>query len=808
MIDYCIKMPEKEEYEKGHKYPYYSCEILCSINGLNVEKLLHTHIEDNDNIEKENDNSIDDENMEKDDKNMKIEKEEKNKNNVNINNTDDNKKEGEKNENEEDENSEKREYLEEPENNEKEEKKQNEKKKKEKEDEEYEVDAKALKDKKYELNISLVHLVFDHLFSFLNKKTSLDNYVLMGYFNKITNYLIKTKTKIILDYIIIYRETVISQLLSHINRYSIANIFTNMLNALSEDNTPDANEKYMMIVNKLLEQFILNENDNNTIEIICELIINCIVYNNKIKLSKVIDANIINKFDKIIQKYYENFEENKNKILSIINLLTKMNKSILASFSNKITSTKNSDDNKNEMINLIKLADKSTNQFTSLNNSRFDFKELVYKAFLNNYSNYCNSIKNICITIINNLLQQKQNIQNNIKEIEFSFSPKKLKIFGIGKIILFEFIITVLDIYINCLAIFSEDGQKKELINEKIILLLNTHIFDLMIKYYFKFKNNNFLSNIILDLVKIIFDNDKASEELILKFLQLYNQNQDINDNNFISLLINDIIKNTKFIFENSNNGMNSLLLGSNISILNYIFSCKNNCMKNIFATMKKEKFFYDNLVININDKFSKRLYKNDDYTERPQFDLLGIRIGSANITKGNSDIPFSLESLNDQINFYIKVYEKFLAGEDYMLLFKERENKLEEIKNSNEYLRLGNQSKDEESETEEDDEYEDENIPKPMFFNSKLDVKKEDNVNKDIHNNKKEDIPKPMFFNSKLDAKKEDNVNAKKDNVNKDINNNKNEESEMENEKYNDVNFWQPEIKDERMDEILKELL
>ena len=44
MIDYCIKMPEKEEYEKGHRYPYYSCEILCSTNGLNIDKLLNTQI--------------------------------------------------------------------------------------------------------------------------------------------------------------------------------------------------------------------------------------------------------------------------------------------------------------------------------------------------------------------------------------------------------------------------------------------------------------------------------------------------------------------------------------------------------------------------------------------------------------------------------------------------------------------------------------------------------------------------------------------------------------------------------------------
>ena len=51
MIDYCIKMPEKEEYQRGHRYPYYSCEVLCSINGLNIDKLLNTPTEHNDNLD-------------------------------------------------------------------------------------------------------------------------------------------------------------------------------------------------------------------------------------------------------------------------------------------------------------------------------------------------------------------------------------------------------------------------------------------------------------------------------------------------------------------------------------------------------------------------------------------------------------------------------------------------------------------------------------------------------------------------------------------------------------------------------------
>ena len=425
------------------------------------------------------------------------------------------------------------------------------------------------------------------------------------------------------------------------------------------------------------------------------------------------------------------------------------------------------------MMNLIKLADKSTNQYTSLNNTRFDFKELVHKAFLNNYSNYCNSINNICITIINNLIKQEQYKKDSNIEIKSSYSSDKIQIFGINKLIEIEFIITVFDLYINCLGIFSEDNQKFNFIKDKIQLLINNDIFKLIIEYYFKFKNNNFYNNIILDLIKIIFDNDKAPEELILNILQLQNQDGETKDNNFISLLINDLLKNTKFIFENSNNEMNSLLFGSDVTILNYIFSCKNICMNNIFEKMKNEKFFYENCIININNIFNKRLYKIDDATERPKFDYLGVRLGGSNISQGNSELPFSLESINDLTTFYLKVYTKYLAGEDYISLFKERENKLEEIKKSNEYIRLGNQTKDEESETEEeDDEYDDVDIPKPVFFNSKLD------------NTKKEE-----------ETNKENNINEENENG-------------IYNQQYNDVNYWHTEINDEKMDEILKELL
>ena len=239
-------MPENEEYEKGHKYPYYSCEILCSSNGLNIDKLLNTHNESIDSIDKENDNSID---LEKNESNeIKIDNENEKIVNDNVDN---NKNNEEQNKIESEENFEKKEINDNIKEKESNEDIENDDKKEEVkmdiEDDECEVDIKSLKEKKKELpNTSLVNSILDHFFSFLNEKSSIENDVLIGYFNKIANYLIKTQTKIILDYLITNHQELITQLISNISRYSIGNLVTNLLNALSENDTPKDNEQYII----------------------------------------------------------------------------------------------------------------------------------------------------------------------------------------------------------------------------------------------------------------------------------------------------------------------------------------------------------------------------------------------------------------------------------------------------------------------------------------------------------------------------------------------------------------------------------
>ena len=856
LIDYCIKIPEKDEYEAGYRYPYYSCELLCSINGLNLDKLLTTYPEENiennnqkeelndkkemkeenkdnkelDNIEKEKEekteeetdkkeNEIDnnnkeinnneikkeedkieekneeiinedknlnnDENKEKEEKKEeKVAKEEKDKNieDNNIIKEDNKKDENELNREDDEKENEDNSNTDQSESNKDKNTEDNNKETKEKEEEEkmeIEDSIPEKKERKEEKapNVPLVYSILEHIFSFLDDKSSIENTVLLGYFNKIVNYLIKTSTKLMLVYFLIQKDTLIPKLIQNINKISISNIISNILNALTEENSPEANEEYMIIVNECINYLSKIENNNeeniNTFEFICDLIINHIIYNNKLKFSKIIDANIINKLEKIIIKLYENYEQNNCKILCLINLLTKMNKSLLANFAKKITTTSNSDDTKLEMLNLINSVDRTSNQFVSFTTKKNNFKELVYNSFQNNYIIYCNSVNNICLTLLNNKLKQNQNNSQNIESVITSYADKPKEKYKSSNLIEYEFIVSIIDIYVNLYNAFFENETKSNFIREKIVQITNTNFIKLLLDDYLKFKQNNFLSNIMLDLIKVVFENNIAPKELLLNILQLdSNDNNESNDNNLILLLINDLVNNTKYIFENSNNITNQLAFSSNVMILKLIFSSTNPNIYDIYKKFEKEKFFYKYFITNIYSIYSKKLYKTDTNDNAiDKINSLGIRLGfGSTLNQSNANIPFSLESINNIIEFNLKLYDKYIKGEEYEYLFDERNKRLEEIKKSKEYIKL-NKIDDDELEEEENEE-------------------------EDINNI---NIPKPEFYNSKINNKMEE------DNLTNDSDNN--EESQIEDKAYNEVNYWHIEVKDDNFKDLIKDL-
>ena len=180
-------------------------------------------------------------------------------------------------------------------------------------------------------------------------------------------------------------------------------------------------------------------------------------------------------------------------------------------------------------------------------------------------------------------------------------------------------------------------------------------------------------SNIYSQIIQIIV-NEKSPKELIKSLLLIEDNNE---EKNLISLLINDIINNLKYIYEDSKNEMYSLAFSHEIFILNSIFSSNNSYIKEIFDKNPNFKFFYEMLVKNTMKIFNKKLYKINDKIEQKKVDLLNPSF-DAQKEQSDTDIPFSLQSFNEIVSLFLLVYEKYLKNEDYKAILKENEELLE----------------------------------------------------------------------------------------------------------------------------------
>ena len=86
--------------------------------------------------------------------------------------------------------------------------------------------------------------------------------------------------------------------------------------------------------------------------------------------------------------------------------------------------------------------------------------------------------------------------------------------------------------------------------------------------------------------------------------------------------------------------------------------------------------------------------------------------------------------------------------------------------------------------------------------MNKKKDDELEDEENEDDDINNI-NLPKPVFYNSKIDKKLDE--NDEKDNVTNDSDNN--EENQREYKIYNDVNYWRIEVNDEQFADLINDL-
>ena len=92
LIDYCTKMPKEDKMNEGHKFPFNACQLLCSLNGFNINRILLMEDNENDNQEKQ------DEKEEEEKKEEKKEEEKKEEDKKEEDKKDEDKKEEDKKE--------------------------------------------------------------------------------------------------------------------------------------------------------------------------------------------------------------------------------------------------------------------------------------------------------------------------------------------------------------------------------------------------------------------------------------------------------------------------------------------------------------------------------------------------------------------------------------------------------------------------------------------------------------------------------------------------------------------------------------
>ena len=731
LIDYVIKFPEKDEFLLGYKYPFNSCEILCSDNGLNISKLIKMPLgrllKEKNKENKKNDKEVGNKDLKEDikekkedikgevnneikkieDINNKINEDnakepkniaEKNEQNTIDNNREkkeDNSNNNESNDNIGDKEKDNKEEKEEKEEN-KEEKnkkdgdenieKSNEEKNQEEKEERREEEKKDVieeqhfdsfassindteeekedleKDNEEEIideieNENIINKeILAHFFSFIDNESSIENTVLSGYFTKITNFLLKKNTKMILEYLLIKNEIIFKKYLTNIGQPSIGNIIENILNALFENIISESDKYFNKILDFILDLISKEDTKDEAVEAIYQLLTNSIIYNNKLKFCYLIESSFIQKLKETIKKLYENKENNSKKIIYVLQLITKMNNNILNNLENRITPKLNFDAGKVEIINIIKAYDRNSYQYYSSNEKNTDLQN-INDTYKSNLQNYCLPLKDISIIVIEDLLNDNNLGKNNKK-------------FGIDYIYIFELICSVIDLYINNLNFDVEQRTfTMELINE----LIKSKIFTKINELYFLYKDNNMFSNIYSQIINIV-TNEQSPKELIDNILLTEESKQ---EKDLVNLIINDIITNLKYIYEESKNEMYSLSFGHEINILNYIFSSNNSYIKELLENNQNFKFFYDMVVKNIMNQFNKKLYKINDNIEQKKVDVLNPYFDSQK-EQSDTNIPFSLQSFNEIVSLFLLVYEKYIKNEDYEKILKENEESLE----------------------------------------------------------------------------------------------------------------------------------
>ena len=490
----------------------------------------------------------------------------------------------------------------------------------------------------------IIKEIMEEIFGFLEQKINLDE-TCVGYFQKLVNYLLINEPKITTDYLFNENYFMIRKFYYHMNNASIENIFENILNYISDQENKEDNldnSKFNLIIMELLDEIgcTINKeydnndninyiNDKNKIEFISELIINTLINNTEKHLIKLIfssSGNFMKKIIFLIEKSanLEYKKEKNNKKSLIINILEIAQEINIIIMNSKNLIIKN--DYKDDVIffsDFYKKIKTFENQYFCKKSINI---ENIYKSFEKNKELYISSIKKI-YEIIKNDIIKNTNLNNDNKKEK-----------GIALMLLSEwkFILSGLKIFIFQFYAFEDfksefDNNNKDFYDEKL--------FDLSSKLFFISGENNLYQNIFVDIIKLL--NFELVPNYFIKYFCKKHKS---------------FIKKIKEINEKKEEDTN-ILLGPYIQILLLFYTSRNPYLNQYYndEKNKNEKEIKDKFIYLIKPKFERKFDENYEYTEDEIFSNNNDSIDTFDGNDINNNSKIKYESFKTIINNYFE---------------------------------------------------------------------------------------------------------------------------------------------------------
>ena len=608
-------------------------------------------------------------------------------------------------------------------------------------------------EREHDGKVTTIYDNVDYLLRFLNEKEETkSNYVLVGYFYRILSHLITSQQTKIVQYFFDYPKKnefdILDLFVKNMNRKSMGEIINKLL-LFNEDTYGDFVQKKMELFSRILEE-LKGAKEQLKYECICSTLEACF-YNKAFVIEFMKDA-------KYIELLYTILEESKDlpkKAIAVMKLLIKINETtILKNIESRCT-TVLEQENPMDIINMF------SNNYTSAEDITKDPDADMEQLTKNMITYLFNALEKNKFNFMDDFdsYSEQENCEFNTT---YQIPQKKI---GMKKLSQIELFRTILDILVNAHAKCNLEEQSEKIIG----VIKELKIFDKINKIFFDFPFCNLYQAIYIQILDIVLN--ESSPKLLIETVF---DGKDAN--NLIQVLIDKALGNMKFEFKSNRIAFHPNF-SIEVTILSKIFLSTNEHLKYLIKDNKNLEVFHNVIGDEVNKVFDQKLLLSDNE----------VQINSQSDDEKKTLTFFGKKNFMELLEEDLDIYKIYLNGGDYLKTLNEKKEKERKEREDMERQKLEEEKKLEEEENYFDDEEEDNN-------------NKKDNLKSSINLDQDEDEDNNEKNNENEEKEKENEGEGEKE---------EKEKSNEEDNKYNETNYWKPEIKpsDDIMNSVLNDL-